>query len=92
MILHVILRTTAFERAEQLGWSIRELSRRSGVAVETLYKLRSGERQPAWTTIEGLLRAFPNLSYRDLFVSVDRTDRHEKSIVRQEENQEAASA
>ena len=67
------LRTTAIERAEQLGWSIHDLARRSGLSVETLYKLRDGTRSPGPKTIEALLQAFPNLSYRDLFVPEKRT-------------------
>jgi transcriptional regulator with XRE-family HTH domain len=62
------LRTTAFERADALGWGMRELSRRSGLSVETLYKIKAGDRTPGGKTIEGLLRAFPNLTYRDLFL------------------------
>lgn len=69
-----MLRTTAFERAEQLGWGVRELSRRSGLSREVLYKLKAGKRQPGLRSIEGLLRAFPNLSYRDLFVPVEPRD------------------
>lgn len=65
------LRTTAFERADGLEWSIAELARRSGLSIETLYKLRTGERQPGQKAIEGLMRAFPALGYRDLFVPDD---------------------
>lgn len=62
-----------FERAGALGWSIHDLAQRSGLSAETLYKLRDGKRGAGRRTIEGLLRAFPNLSYRDLFVPADRT-------------------
>ena len=68
-----VLKTTAFERADALGWSMAELAARSGLSVETLYKLKDGTRTPGTKTIEGLLRAFPNLSYRDLFVPANRT-------------------
>jgi len=67
------LRTTAFERAEQLGWSIDDLARRSGLSLASLYKLKDGSRSPGPKAIEGLLNAFPNLSYRDLFVPDNRT-------------------
>ena len=65
------LTTTAFERADQLGWSMSELHRRSGVSMAALYKYRTGERSPGPKAIEGLLRAFPNLSYRDLFQAIE---------------------
>lgn len=68
------MKTTAFDRAEALGWSITELAEKSGLSVEMLYKLRAGERQPGQKAIEGLMRAFPNLSYRDLFVPSNRTE------------------
>lgn len=74
------LQTTVFERAEALGWGIPELARRAGLSAETLYKLRSGYRQPGQKTIEGLLQAFPNLTYRDLFSPSDRTDVRRKGM------------
>lgn len=67
------LRTTAFDKADALEWDIAELAKRSGLSVETLYKLRSGKRQPGQKVIEGLMRAFPALGYRDLFVPTDST-------------------
>lgn len=67
------LQTTAFERAEALNWDIAELARRSGLSIETLYKLRAGKRQPGQKAIEGLMKAFPSLSYRDLFVPANGT-------------------
>lgn len=70
----VRVRTTALERAEESGWSIAELAYRAGLSQETLYKLRSGERQPGRKTIEGLLKAFPGLTYRDLFVPTNGPD------------------
>ena len=36
------LRTTAFERADALGWNIATLAARSGLSVETLYKIKAG--------------------------------------------------
>ena len=67
------VRTTAFERAEALGWTISELARRAELSEETLYKLRNGERGVGSKVIEGLLKAFPSLTYRDLFVPAERT-------------------
>jgi hypothetical protein len=64
-----MLKTNAIERAEALGWSMHELSKRSGISVWMLYKIKDGSRTPGVVVIEGLLRAFPNLGYRDLFVS-----------------------
>jgi transcriptional regulator with XRE-family HTH domain len=78
------LRTTAFERADALEWDIAELARRSGLSVETLYKLRSGHRQPGQKVIEGLMRAFPSLGYRDLFTPTDSTVVQRSSSVVQE--------
>lgn len=82
--------TTVFERAEALGWGIPELARRAGLSDETLYKLRRGKRGPGRRTIEGLLQAFPNLSYRDLFVPIYRTDVQESSISVQQDESVAA--
>jgi transcriptional regulator with XRE-family HTH domain len=78
------LRTTAFDRATALEWDISELARRSGLSVETLYKLRAGTRQPGQKAIEGLMRAFPALSYRDLFVPADSTTVQQIDTVLQE--------
>jgi transcriptional regulator with XRE-family HTH domain len=69
-----VLRTTAIDRAQAMGWSIAELAARSGLSVETLYKLKDGSRTPGPKTIEGLLQAFPSLGYRDLFLPATRTD------------------
>lgn len=79
------LKTTVFERADALGWGITELAKRSGLSVETLYKLRAGSRQPGPKTIEGLLQAFPALGYRDLFVATSRTAVREKDRALREE-------
>lgn len=84
--------TTAFERADALGWNIAELAARSGLSVETLYKLKDGSRTPGGKTIEGLLRAFPNLSYRDLFVPTDRTRIQATVTPRQKPSPEGAAA
>jgi transcriptional regulator with XRE-family HTH domain len=79
------LKTTAFARADALGWNISDLAERSGLSVETLYKLRDGTRQPGQKTIEGLLRAFPNLGYRDLFMPSNSTDVQRGGLVVQDE-------
>ena len=50
-----------------MGWSIADLAQRSGLSIETLYKIREDSRRPGPKAIEGLLQAFPNLTYRDLF-------------------------
>lgn len=84
MVIHMGLRTTAFDRAESLGWSITELAERSGLSVETLYKLKDGTRKPGPKTIEGLLQAFPSLSYRDLFVPANSTEVQRRSLSVQE--------
>ena len=63
------LQTTAFERAAALNWNIPELARRSGLSKETLYKVKAGDRRIGADFIQGILRAFPSLSYGDLFVS-----------------------
>ena len=76
----VALETTAFERAGALGWGIPELARRAGLSTETLYKLRAGDRTPGPKVIEGLMRAFPSLGYRDLFVPSSRTQVRRKSM------------
>ncbi len=67
------MKTTAFERAEALGWTMAELAARSGLSIETLYKLKAGTRHAGPKVVEGLLVAFPNLGYRDLFVASNRT-------------------
>ena len=79
------LKTTAFERAEALGWTLAELASRSGLSIETLYKLKSGDRGAGPKAVEGLLAAFPNLSYRDLFVPSNRTTVQRKRMAVQRE-------
>jgi len=44
-------------RRESLGWSQAELSRRSGVRVETLCRLETGKVTPALATVNKLDRA-----------------------------------
>ena len=87
------LRTTAFERAQALGWTIAELAERSGLSLETLYKLRDGTRKPGPKAIEGLMQAFPNLGYRDLFAPSDGTVvQHRRSTVQERDPSAAVAA
>lgn len=64
-------RTTAFEAADLLGWDMLELARRSGIPRATLYEIRKGRRGVGPKTIPGLRRAFPHLSFEQLFVLSD---------------------
>jgi transcriptional regulator with XRE-family HTH domain len=64
-------RTTAFKAAEALGWDMEELARRSGVPASTLYEIRRGRRFVGPKTFAGLRKAFPHLSFEQLFVSSD---------------------
>jgi transcriptional regulator with XRE-family HTH domain len=73
LVERMALKTTAFDRAEAMGWDVAELAKRSGLSLASLYKLKDGSRSPGPKAIEGLLSAFPNLSYRDLFVPDNRT-------------------
>ena len=61
-------RTTAFQAAEALGWDMEELAKRSGVPSSTLYEIKRGRRFVGPKTIPGLRRAFPHLSFEQLFV------------------------
>jgi transcriptional regulator with XRE-family HTH domain len=67
------LRTTAFEVAEVLGWSVDQLAEKSGVARSTLYAIRAGDRRPGPKVIAGLMRAFPHLTFERLFVPAEST-------------------
>ena len=80
-----MLKTTAFDKAEQLGWSIPELARRTGLSKEVLYKMKQRRRSPGPKAIEAMLRAFPNLGYRDLFLPDDRPLLREKSAAQRTE-------
>lgn len=64
-------RTTAFSAAEAMGWDMNELAKRSGVPASTLYEIRCGRRGVGAKTMPGLRRAFPHLSFEQLFVSSD---------------------
>jgi hypothetical protein len=61
-------RTTAFAAATAMGWDMNELAKRSGVPASTLYEIRQGRRYVGPKTIPGLRRAFPHLSFEQLFV------------------------
>lgn len=65
------IRTTAFDAADALGWDMEELAKRSGVPASTLYEIRRGRRYVGPKTIPGLLKAFPHLSFAQLFVPSD---------------------
>ena len=74
-------RTTAFEAAEALGWSMEELARRSSVPVSTLYEIRRGRRRVGPRTMPGLRKAFPHLSFEQLFVPVDSATADRENLV-----------
>jgi transcriptional regulator with XRE-family HTH domain len=76
------MRTTAVEAAAARGWSNRELARRTGLSVSTIYNLERGE----YATISGkvisaIMQAFPDLPYERLFVPLDSTKKNEPSRV-----------
>jgi transcriptional regulator with XRE-family HTH domain len=68
------IRTTAFDAADALGWDMEELAKRSGVPASTLYEIRRGRRYVGPKTIPGLLKAFPHLSFAQLFVPSNSAD------------------
>ncbi len=71
------LQTLAFDAAEAKGWSMKDLARRSGIPESTLYKIKQGERFVGTKTVEGIMRAFPDLPYERLFfVSSDSAVAH----------------
>jgi len=63
--------TTAFRAADAMGWSMDDLAKRSGVPASTLYEIRRGRRFVGPKTIPGLKKAFPHLSFEQLFVPAD---------------------
>ena len=69
------IRTTAVELARERGWTMVELSKRSGLSLRVLYYLRDG-RQPGTQTIEALRATFPEMAYEELFVPTDCTIGH----------------
>lgn len=64
-------RTTAFQAAEAMGWDMNELAKRSGVPASTLYEIRCGRRGVGAKTMPGLRKAFPHLSFEQLFLPSD---------------------
>lgn len=58
--------------ATERGWSMSELANRTGLSLRVLYYLRDG-RQPSTTTMQSLMRTFPELSFEDLFVPTNST-------------------
>lgn len=64
------LRTTAIQAAAARGWSKEELSRRTGLALSTIYNLAKGRHTPRGQTIDAIMAAFPDLPYERLFVPV----------------------
>lgn len=91
-IVFMAYRTTAFEAADALGWDIDELARRSGVPASTLYMVRRGVRGVGSKTMLGLRRAFPQLSFEQLFVLVDNTNVQKSGAVVSEREPEEVAA
>jgi transcriptional regulator with XRE-family HTH domain len=56
-----------FRLAAERGWTRDELARRTGLSVVMIDKLKAGTKLPGRRTIEGVLAAFPEYSYADLF-------------------------
>lgn len=67
------LRTSAFEAARVLGWSVDELAMRAGIARSTLYAIQKGDRSPGPKTIAGLMRALPHMTFERLFTPSEST-------------------
>lgn len=67
------LKTRAFELAEMLGWSVDDLSRRSGIPRSTLYAVKKGDRSVGPKVLNGLMQAFPQVAFDRLFVLSEST-------------------
>lgn len=81
-MMNMPMRTTAVEAAEARGWSNRELARRTGLSVSTIYNLERGEYDTiSGKVITAIMRAFPDLPYERLFVPVDSSKKNESSIM-----------
>ena len=52
---------------EQRGWRQVDLAYHAGLTEDYVSKLLNGERRPGPRAVAGLLRAFPELSFDDLF-------------------------
>lgn len=60
-------RTRIFEVAQQHGWSLHELARRTGISPSTLCLVRSGKRQLGIRFMERVEAAFPEYARDYLF-------------------------
>ena len=85
------LKTTAFDAAEARGWSLAELSRRSGLPIWTLYSLKSGHRSAGPKAIQGIMRAFPDLPYERLFMPADSAVAQKPTAVATPDDEPAAA-
>ena len=68
-------------RRMELGWSVHELSKRSGCAAHTLYEAQEGRRKLRGRTIKKLCAAL-GLAMSDVVVSTDPLDRMARDMVR----------
>ena len=68
-------------RRMELGWSIHELSQRSGCAAHTLYEAQEGRRKLRGRTIKKLC-AVLGLKMSDVVVSTDPLDRMARDMAR----------
>ena len=68
-------------RRMELGWSIHELSQRSGCASYTLYEAQEGRRKLRGRTIKKLC-AVLGLKMSDVVVSTDPLDRMARDMAR----------
>lgn len=71
--MRLALRTNRLrEEMRRRGWRQVDVAYHAGLTEDFVSKLLSGERRPGGRAIAGLLRAFPELSFDDLFVIEDR--------------------
>ena len=68
-------------RRMELGWSVHELSKRSGCAAHTLYEAQEGRRKLRGRTIKKLC-AVLGLKMSDVVVSTDPLDRMARDMAR----------
>lgn len=84
------MRTTAVEAAAARGWSKKELARRTGLSLSTIYNLGRGAYPVIdGKTIDAIMAVFPDLPYERLFVSGD-SNALERN--RSQQEQEVAAA
>jgi transcriptional regulator with XRE-family HTH domain len=69
-----MLRTTAIDLARERGWSLADLARKSGLSIRQIHYLADGRRGCGPETIQRLMRTFPGVSFKRLFVPVDSTN------------------